>query len=69
MTLKLYVNGTLAAEGPTEVVPSDLGDTTQNYLGRSQWAADALYQGSIDELVIYSRALSGGEVRHLAGDQ
>jgi hypothetical protein len=68
-TMKLYVNGTVAAEGPTQVIPSDLGNTTQNYLGKSQYGADALYQGSLDEVLIYTRALSEGEVRYLAGDR
>ena len=69
MTMALYINGTPVAQGPTGTVPSDLGDTVQNYLARSQWAADGLYQGSIDELIIYTRALSESEVRYLAGDQ
>ncbi len=66
--MRLYINGDLVSEGNTEVVPSDLGNTVQNYLGKSQWP-DALYQGSIDEVMIYTRALSHGEVRYLAGDQ
>jgi hypothetical protein len=49
-------------------LPSDLGETTENYLGRSQFAADAYYVGSLDEFRIYNRALSEGEVLYLAGN-
>jgi len=67
MTMKLYQDGKLVAEGPTSMLPSDLGETTENYLGRSQFAADSFYFGSLDEFRIYNRALSEGEVLYLAG--
>ena len=67
MTMKLYQDGNVVAEGETSVLPSDLGVTNQNYLGRSQWVADAYYDGSLDEFRIYNRALSHGEIRYLAG--
>ncbi|NQV31125.1 MAG: LamG domain-containing protein, partial [Phycisphaeraceae bacterium] len=66
--ITMYINGTVAVQGTTAVVPSDLGVTTQNYLGKSQWP-DALYQGSLDELLIYTTVLTEGEVRYLAGDR
>jgi hypothetical protein len=47
----------------------DLGVTTQNWLGRSQWTADPFFGGSIDDFHIYNRALSESEVRYLAGDR
>ena len=40
MTFKLYLDGTVVAEGSTTVLPKDLGMTTQNWLGRSQLTAD-----------------------------
>ena len=67
MTMKLYQDGRLVAEGPTAVLPSDLGETTENFLGRSQYAADAYYFGSLDEFRIYDRALSDEEILFLAG--
>jgi hypothetical protein len=67
MTMKLYLDGRLVAEGPTAVLPSDLGETTENFLGRSQYAADAYYFGSLDEFRIYDRALSDEEILFLAG--
>jgi len=67
MTMKLYQDGKLVAEGPTLTLPSDLGETTENYLGRSQYAADAYYFGSLDEFRIYDRALSESEILYLTG--
>jgi hypothetical protein len=68
-TMQLWQDGSLMASGATLVLPKDLGNTTQNWLGRSQYTADAYYNGSIDEFRIYNRALSAGEVRYLAGDR
>ena len=55
--------------GPTTLLPKDLGKTNQNWLGRSQWTADAYFTGSLDDFRIYNRVLSEGEVRYLAGDR
>ena len=68
-TLHLYADGVVVASGPTATLPKDLGSTTHNWLGRSQFASDAYFDGELDEFRIYSRALSAGEVRYLAGDQ
>ena len=68
-TITLYVDGERIASGATALLPKDLGKTTQNWIGRSQYAADAYLLGSIDEFRIYSRALSAAEVRYLAGDR
>jgi regulation of enolase protein 1 (concanavalin A-like superfamily) len=69
MTMRLHLDGAVVASGPTSVLPKDLGNTTQNWLGRSQFTADAYYTGSLDDFRIYNRALSEGEVRYLAGDR
>ena len=69
MEMTLYLNGTVVAQGTTDSVPADMGETTQNWIGRSQYAADDYYNGSVDDLRIYNRALSEGEIRYLAGDQ
>jgi hypothetical protein len=66
MQMRLYIDGVAAARGPTTLLPKDLGVTTQNWLGRSQWG-DPYYAGSLDDLRIYSRALSEGEILYLAG--
>ncbi|MBP8304788.1 MAG: AbfB domain-containing protein [Phycisphaerae bacterium] len=69
MTLQLVLDGEVVATGTTNTVPSNLGATTQNWLGHSQWSGDGYYQGQIDEFRIYNRALTIGEVRYLAGDR
>jgi hypothetical protein len=69
MSMTLYLDGIAVATGPTATLPSDLGNTTQNYVGDSQYPDDPFYTGDIDELLIYTRALSPGEIRYLAGDR
>jgi hypothetical protein len=67
MTVRLYQNGELVAEGETSFLPSDLGATNQNYIGRSQWEGDAYYNGAIDEFRIYNRVLTEAELLFLMG--
>ena len=69
MTASVYVDGAVAGSGATATLPQDLGTTTQNWLGRSQYDADGYFDGLLADLSIYSRALSAGEVRYLAGDR
>ncbi|NQV35082.1 MAG: discoidin domain-containing protein [Phycisphaeraceae bacterium] len=69
MRMTLYLDGVLVAQGPTDSVPADMGETSQNWLGRSQFTADPPYNGSVDDFRIYSRVLSEGEIRYLAGDR
>jgi uncharacterized protein len=60
----LYVGGVeVARNAAITVRPSALGGTTQNYLGRSQYAGDPF----LDGVRLYSRALSASEIRTLAG--
>ena len=68
-TITLYVDGERIASGATAVLPKDLGKTTQNWIGRSQYAPTRYFLGSIDDFRIYNRALSPAEVRYLAGDR
>jgi len=64
-TGRLYLNGALVGTNANITVkPSQLGYTTQNYLGRSQFA-DPFYAGLIDDFRIHARALSAGEVTGL----
>lgn len=58
--MALYINGALAASA-TGIVP-EVGVRTNNYVGRSNWAGDALFDGAIDNLVVASGALSAAEV-------
>jgi cytochrome c len=69
MQMTLYLDGVVMAQGATDSVPADMGETSQNWLGRSQFTADPLYNGSVDDFRIYNRVLSEGEIRYLAGDK
>jgi DUF1680 family protein len=58
----LYVNGAEVARNSSMTLsPSSLGNTTQNWLGRSQYA-DPYLTGAIDSVRLYSRTLTASEV-------
>jgi uncharacterized protein len=61
----LYVDGVEAARGSITLRPSSLVTTSATYVGRSQFANDPFLNGQVDQLRIYSRALSATEVRSL----
>jgi hypothetical protein len=67
-SLKLYLNGELAGTevNANRVNPSDLGRTSLNYLGRSQWSSDPYASLSCDDFRIYSEALSGQDIAALS---
>lgn len=67
--LSLYVDGVVVDTDTTDTLPQDLGATTNNWLGRSQFSADGYFAGLMDEFRIYSRALTAGEIRYLAGER
>ena len=59
----LYVNGkAVAVNNSINLLPSDLG-ATKNYFGKSQFAADAYFNGQLDSVKINSRTLTRS--RHL----
>jgi len=65
----LYLDGELIAENTSaRYTPSSLGETTQNWLGRSQYSADGYFDGSLDDFRIYDRVLTAGQVRDLYND-
>jgi hypothetical protein len=60
---KFYINGKEVAKSEITVKPSDLGNTTNNFVGASQYTeTDPLFHGSISEFRIYDSALSAAEV-------
>ena len=62
----LYVNGAVVGTNTNMTLgPSSLGNTTQNWIGRSQFSADPYLNGRVDDFRIYNRALSGSEVSSL----
>jgi hypothetical protein len=65
MTVTIYVDGSGVASGPTQILPKDLGNTTTNWLGRSQDGAvppDPYFMGALDDFRIYNYALSPDEI-------
>ena len=62
--LKLYIDGGLAAMMNYE--GSIASSTYPVNIGRNSQETDRLYEGSIDEVRIYNRALSEGEILYLA---
>lgn len=59
---RLYRNGQLVATGTTK--PTSV-TRTRNYVGRSNWSADAYYAGSLDDLRLYNYPLDAAEVAAL----
>jgi hypothetical protein len=63
----LYVNGVAVATNTGMTLhPSSLGSTTNNWIGRSQYA-DPYLNATVDDFHIYDRALTATEVQTLAG--
>ena len=56
----LYKNGRPIQSG-TVAVPNVVVRTS-NYIGESNWAADALYEGMMDEIKVYNYAMTAGEI-------
>ncbi len=59
---KLYVNGEEVASGTTGIVPSDFNPVF-NYIGRSQFASDPMFRGSLSDVRVYNFAADAEEVR------
>ncbi|MDH6182610.1 putative cell wall-binding protein [Microbacteriaceae bacterium SG_E_30_P1] len=65
----MYVNGNAVSTNTAFTTkPSALGQTNRNYIGKSQYN-DPAYNGAVDDLAIYDRALSAQEVAALASGQ
>jgi hypothetical protein len=65
----LYVDGVQAGSNTSMTLkPSDLGATTQNWIGRSQYA-DPYLDGRVDDFRIYNRAISSSEVASVMNGQ
>lgn len=63
----LYVDGVEVGRNSNMTLrPSSLGNTGNNYIGRSQYS-DPYLDGSIDDFRIYDRAISAAEVQELFG--
>jgi hypothetical protein len=64
----LYLNGVqVGSNSNLTLRPADLGNTPNNYIGRSQYPKDPYLDGKVDEFRVYDRALSADEVAALYG--
>lgn len=62
-TYTLYIDGMQAASvSNMQNFPARLGETTQNYLGKSQFEPDPMFDGKLDDFRIYKRALNAQEL-------
>ncbi|APR80538.1 Poly(3-hydroxyalkanoate) depolymerase [Minicystis rosea] len=67
---QMWLNGNLVAftafTAPNDVKPSELAPTPSNWIGKSQFEADAYLQAQLDDFRIYTRALGDDEIATLA---
>ncbi len=65
-TGQVFVDGALAGSNAAMMTHiADLGATVNNYLGRSQFAADPYLAGLLDDFRVYRRALTAPEISAL----
>jgi len=66
----LYINGAaVGTNADMTLTPADLGDTTQDWIGRSQYPADPYLAATVDDFQIYSSALTAAQIGALAAGQ
>ena len=59
----LYVDGTAVARNTSmSLTPAALGTLANNWLGRSNYPADPVFAGALDEFDVWSRALTAAEI-------
>jgi autotransporter-associated beta strand protein len=68
-TARLYTNGVLATSSTNFTITPSQFNPRRNYLGKSQFAADPLFTGRMDEVVITHYALSAAEIAALQTNQ
>ena len=62
----LYVNGVQAGQNPNVgLYPARLGNTANNWIGRSQNPAEPYFSGLVDDPRIYQRGLAVAEIGEL----
>ena len=62
---RLYVNGALAASNTAVTITPAAITPARNYLGRSQFAADPLFAGRLDGVLVTDTALTAAQVAGL----
>lgn len=65
-TYSLYLNGIQVSRiSNIQNFPSAMGETTSNFIGKSQYTADPYFDGKMDDFRIYGRALSASDLIEL----
>lgn len=64
---RMYVNGVLATESSAVTISPQDFKPVLNYIGRSQFSTDPLFNGNIDDFRVYNYALSATEVGQISG--
>jgi len=63
----LYIDGALESfKNSFTMRPIDLGTTTNNWLGRSEYTVDPYFKGKLDDFRIYDRALTAEQIASVA---
>jgi hypothetical protein len=66
--IRIYRDGVLLSTTASTVRPNNT-IRTLNYIGRSNWAADAYYETSINAVMMYNTALTGAQIWDTCGHQ
>jgi len=62
----LYIDGAVAGTNTAMTLrPSSIGNTANNWIGRSAFTADPYFAGLVDDFRVYNRALTAAEITML----
>jgi hypothetical protein len=64
-TMQLYLDGSVITSAPAVLLPKNLGNTTQNWIGRMQAAQNTYFIGFLDDFRIYNKAFTQEEIRRI----
>ena len=64
-TMQLYLDGSVISSAPAILLPRNLGETTQNWIGRMQAEQNTYFIGFLDDFRIYNKASTQEEVRRI----
>jgi hypothetical protein len=65
-TATMYINGVaVGSNNAMTISPASLGNTTSNFIGKSQYP-DPTFNGTVDDFRVYGRVLSASEISSIA---
>jgi hypothetical protein len=68
-TGKIYLNGQLMATNTALTLNPSSFNGLRNFIGKSQFSADPLFKGKIDQITIYNNALNDSQIAELSALQ